>query len=83
MEEKPRPRRLLTWLGVGFLLILVAYPLSMGPVYYWIIDNPPGWGWVWKIYLPLDWLGKVFPRLEEWSYWYVSWWTQPTGKCPT
>ena len=41
MQEQRNPRRWLTWLLVGLVLLLVAYPLSLGPV-CWYFDSVAG-----------------------------------------
>ena len=74
MEEKQKPRRWSMWLVVG-LALLVAYPLSIGPMYF-LANNGylPQWVGKLRIYRPLHFLGEQIQPIAEWTYWYCSLW---------
>jgi len=49
-------------LAVGLVAALPIYPLSLGPVCWWLADPPP------------DWLGcSPFPKVAPNIYWPIGW----------
>lgn len=74
MEEKRKPRRWSTWLVVG-LVLLVAYPLSMGPMVFLTIKGYlPQWMVDRHIYNPLVMLGDHVPWIGKVLVWHCNWW---------
>lgn len=79
MEEKRKPKRWLMWLVVG-LLLLIAYPLSLGPV-RWAAQHisVSGNGIIAQclevFYSPLVWLvwNDIQP-VADWLDWYSEVW---------
>ena len=59
------------------LLVVVAYPLSVGPV-WWILGQRdwPEWMNTFEqvFYWPLGWLMGNSPLLTEWMLWYMRLW---------
>ncbi len=68
------------WATVVVVVVLVVYPLSMGPALYVsarLPDPEAGIEIVWPVYRPLDSLAKHSPRLRNLMRWYVSLWVFP------
>ena len=61
-------------------MLVVAYPLSIGPI-VWLdnhnfFDRWPAWA-LWPLsllYFPLGWLCEMIPALETLLEWYVGLW---------
>ena len=73
-ESKPR-RRWPTYLAVVLLLLLVVYPLSIGPAHVFItrMDNPILTNIMVTVYWPIIFLVKTSGTLSMLQA-YVDWW---------
>ena len=63
--------------GATFMVAIIAYPLSLGPV-YWLINHvgAPEWGQtcILVVYAPLGWvLDRVPEELSGWYTNYLAW----------
>lgn len=76
MEEKRKPRSWLTWLVIG-LVLLVAYPLSQGPV-VWLSShgkiNETTCRYMDAFYLPVHLVTIRAPRVWKAYHSYLRWW---------
>ena len=77
MEEEQKPRPWLTWLVVG-LVLLVAYPFSLGPYLFLVVNgfvSEPVHAFVIDvIYRPLLSTEQDFPRpVLEFLLWHRAW----------
>ena len=74
----PRPKSRLApaMIVAGFLLLLVAYPLSIGPAWYCLPDDgsiaPPAWYRV--LYSPIDSACEHSDTLASLLHWYLHLW---------
>lgn len=79
MDEVKRPkRRWRLWLGGALVLVLVGYPLSFGPTFWWLsrFDKPNHElnAKVAKFYRPvLDVLVESPPSVRDAAIWYLRW----------
>lgn len=76
MEEKRKPKRWVLWLVVG-LVLLVAYPLSIGP-FRWCevhgVISRPMFKAVRVVYVPVNWLIPHKSLMGKWLEWYINLW---------
>lgn len=74
MEEKRKPKPWWMWLVIG-LALLLAYPLSFGPLQVLVLDGylPAA---LYKLYAPVLWLARLDPigPSTRWYWIYVGWW---------
>lgn len=76
MTEKQKSRPWLTWLVI-VLVLLVAYPLSMGPMIRLAIKGYlPDWFVELPVYYPLQLLEDRSPPIHRLFDWYEDWWTE-------
>jgi hypothetical protein len=78
-------RRLLVWIEWAAVTLVVAYPLSMGPV-WWLSDHFHLWtgtgivsGPQFTFYAPLIWLVEKCPPFGKALLWYVHLWADIAG----
>lgn len=71
MADQPRRKSGVVWLWL-FPALLIAYPLSVGPM-AWLVSKT-GWEWLAVIYAPLDWLGNEWTLAAAILEWYLSFW---------
>ena len=73
-ESKPR-RRWPTYLLVVLVLLLVVYPLSIGPL-VWLVrhDYLSKQSSIFYAYMPLGWLEDQWPPFERALNWYAGLW---------
>ena len=72
--QKMKPRYLILAL---FLILLVAYPLSMGPVSRIQTMRHPGEApprWFFALYYPILRAAKPFPEANDIIQWYIDLW---------
>ncbi|MAG95053.1 MAG: hypothetical protein CMJ48_15110 [Planctomycetaceae bacterium] len=76
-EEQDQKRGWGFWVAVVVLLLLVAYPLSIGPV-IWCLDTgrlPQSSVPAWEVfYAPVLWAWKNVPAAEHVLDWYDDLW---------
>ena len=73
-ESKPR-RRWPTYLAVGLVLLMVVYPLSVGPL-VWLTDRDylSDDSVILYAYIPLGWLMDHWRPFEDAINWYANMW---------
>jgi hypothetical protein len=72
-EPKKQSKR---WIGWALLALLVLYPLSMGPAFWWATAEGPffffeRWKTLDTFYAPLDWLNR-FDWTRDAMHWYLE-----------
>jgi hypothetical protein len=78
MSESHKHPSAAFWATVVVVLMLVAYPLSLGPA-IWLRTRPGSPTWVrsayWKIYAPIVWIYEHGPEpIKESIDWYGEFW---------
>ena len=77
-ESKPR-RRWPTYLVIALVLLLIIYPLSVGPAYVALIRcQYKGWRIVTTVYRPLFYADELICNRQAAST-YIDWWFKITG----
>ena len=71
------------WATVALVVVLVGYPLSIGPAAYMAYRGWLAEGWRFRayqsIYAPLIWLFEHGPApIHDTIEWYVSFWIAPS-----
>jgi hypothetical protein len=75
MVEKPHGKRS-AWPAIGWIaLLLILYPLSIGPL-AWLIALT-GIEWIGVFFAPLDWAANASPPIELILTWYFRFWRVP------
>ncbi len=78
-DQKKKPTAGL-WITIALIVVLVGYPLSIGPALYVATRRPnpeAAIEIVWPVYRPLGALAEHFPRLRDLMHSYVSHWVFP------
>jgi hypothetical protein len=72
MSDEPKKRRSWAWTTLALLLLLMAYPLSMGPALRYSSDfRSVFWG---GFYEPVAQLSETWRPLENLKDWYMGLW---------
>ncbi len=63
------------WVTAALVVLLVAYPLSFGPI-IWLNDHGelPGWAWlpIYRLYKPVDHVACNAPEpFRNFMFWYL------------
>ncbi|HET6323109.1 MAG TPA: hypothetical protein VFG04_00300 [Planctomycetaceae bacterium] len=74
MSDRPKNRSRV-WIGWAALVILILYPLSVGPVCWLIVVT--GADWLGVVYWPLDWAANACQPVEQLLTWYQRLWHLP------
>lgn len=80
MDDPSRPSHGRGGAGlVAVLALLLAYPLSLGPVAYmgakgWLPAQPPPW--FTRVYGPLVWTARKVPPAGQVLQAYLNWWIE-------
>ncbi len=63
------------WCAIACGFLLIAYPLSLGPVLYFTqgIENDEVI-FLYSLYTPLEWLGQLVPPFYTGLVWYLELW---------
>jgi hypothetical protein len=78
MSDEPKERsRAWMWAALAIMLVF-AYPLSMGPAMDWA-DSHGHSNTVFAFYRPLFWAGK-WPAFHRAMNWYLSHWNMYMGE---
>jgi hypothetical protein len=75
-KKKPTAR---FWITVALLVVLVAYPLSMGPISWIFFHVLPksSLPLINALYAPIEWAAGCSPIAGSAAEWYVSLWVDP------
>jgi hypothetical protein len=60
-------------LGMATFMLLPAYVLSIGPI-YWLVEGNPGWEWIKMIYFPIGLVAEYCQPIEDALGWYMGFW---------
>jgi hypothetical protein len=80
MSDEPRKRSRAWFLGALIALVVLAYPVALGPVGSRVLLSTPDYqeapGRLGGIYAPVGWLCKHSDRARNVVLWYMAWWTK-------
>jgi len=67
------------WATVGLVVVLVGYPLSMGPAQFWLVPKSHNVNWInstiHTVYAPLWWMFDNSPdSIRAATGSYLDWW---------
>jgi hypothetical protein len=78
MSDEPK-KRSRAWIGWAAFVLLVLYPLSVGPALKWTSDDLSTWRIIAPVYDPLFRLGERFDCIGDALNWYLPWWIEESG----
>ena len=82
MSDGPKKRRR-AWIGWGLVLVFVLYPLSVGPVTWFVTHGHSGLLADWDTaYAPLFWACNRSDALSSLLSWYMGLWVRQYSERP-
>jgi hypothetical protein len=81
MSDEPKKPCWRGRIGWTLLLLLILYPLSIGPASRWTDSDPSKWETMERIYAPLWWLAERSEYVGDALPWYIGKWiVQASGE---